>query len=125
MENKKVVLAIDDNPVDINTFKGILVPRFILRASKSASDALAFLNANHADIILLDIEMPNICGFEFLKDIRKIPSYMTVPVIIVSSKTGNEFFTEAKNSSAFNVISKPVKPENLIETIRKALAETV
>lgn len=123
MENKKIVLAIDDNPVDLNTFQGILVPKFILRAAKSASDALAFLNSNKADIILLDIEMPNISGFEFLYDIRKIPSYMSVPIIIVSSKTGQDFFNEARNSSAFDVLSKPVMPDMLVEVIEKALAE--
>jgi CheY-like chemotaxis protein len=123
MENKKVILAIDDNPVDLNTFQGILTPKFILRAAKSASDALAFLNSSEADIILLDIEMPNITGFEFLYDIRKIPSYMAVPIIIVSSKTGEGFFNEARNSSAFDVISKPVIPSKLISSIEKALAE--
>ena len=123
MENKKIVLAIDDNPVDLNTFQGILVPRFILRAAKSASEALAFLNKNEADIILLDIEMPNISGFEFLYDIRKIPSYMTVPIIIVSSKTGQEFYNEARSSSAFDVLGKPVQPDKLIEVIEKALAQ--
>jgi CheY-like chemotaxis protein len=124
MEDRKIVLAIDDNPVELNTFQGILVPKFILRAAKSASDALAYLNANKADIILLDIEMPNICGFEFLNDIRKIPSYMTVPIIIVSSKKGDAFFKEARESSAFDVISKPVTPDNLIRTIEKALGDT-
>jgi two-component system chemotaxis response regulator CheY len=119
--DKKIVLSIDDNPVDINTFQGILVPKFILKAAKSASDALAFLNTHKADIILLDIEMPNICGFEFLKDIRRIPSYMMVPIIIVSSKTGQEFMTEARNSTAFDVLSKPVMPEKLIQVIEKAL----
>ena len=122
MEDKKIVLSIDDNPVDLNTFQGILVPRFILRAAKSASDALAYLNSHKADIILLDIEMPNISGFEFLSDIRRIPSYITVPIIIVSGKTGQDFLDEAKRSSAFDVISKPVNPQNLIETIEKALA---
>ena len=125
MEDKKIVLAIDDNPVDLNTFKGILIPKYILRAAKSASEALAFLNSNQADVILLDIEMPNISGFEFLYDIRRIPSYMNVPVIIVSSKTGPEFFSEAKNSSAFDVITKPVMPEKLVQTIEKALVAPV
>ena len=122
MADKKIVLAIDDNPVDLNTFQGILSQKFILRAAKSASDALAFLNSNHADIILLDIEMPNISGFEFLKDIRKIPSYMKVPIIIVSCKTGLDFFTQARSSTAFDVLTKPVMPERLVETIEKALA---
>jgi CheY-like chemotaxis protein len=121
MVEKKIVLAIDDNPVELNVFQGILVPKFILRAAKSASDALSFLNSSMADVILLDIEMPNITGFEFLHDIRKIPSYMHVPIIIVSSKTEPEFFAKARSSSAFDVMTKPITPNRLIETIEKAL----
>ena len=123
MEDKKIILAIDDNPVDLNTLRGVLTPKFILRAAKSASEALAFLNTSKADLILLDIEMPNITGFQFLKDIRKVPSYMDVPIIIVSSKTGQAFFAEARKSSAYDIISKPITPEKLLEAMGKALDE--
>jgi len=73
----------------------------------------------------LDIEMPNISGFDFLADIRRLPSYMDVPIIIVSANTGQEYFQKARNSSAFDVLSKPVLPETLVRTIEKALASAV
>ena len=123
MENKKIVLAIDDNPVQLDIFKTILSPKFDLRVVKSASEALSFLNKNISDVILLDIEMPNISGFEFLKDIRRIPSYMNVPIIIVSGNTGDDFFAQARSSSAFDVLSKPVTSDMLISTIERALAK--
>ena len=122
MEEKIIVLAIDDNLQQLKIFQDILVPRFDLRLAKSASDALFFLNRNKSDIILLDIEMPNISGFEFLLDIRKIPSYTGVPIIIVSGNTGNEFYEKARNSSAADVLTKPVLPEKLIQTIENTLA---
>jgi len=120
MENKKTVLAIDDNLFQLKLFQEILVPKYDLRIVKSASDALHFLNANDADIILLDIEMPNISGFEFLDDIRKIPSYISKPIIIISGNTGEDFLKKARNSSAADVLIKPVTPEILIDTIEKA-----
>ena len=123
MEAKLTILAIDDSLVQLNTFQGVLVPKYVFRAAKSASDALSYLNNNKADIILLDIEMPNVSGFEFLKDIRKIPSYIDVPIIIVSGKTGTAFFEEARKSSAFDVLTKPVDPVKLIQTIEKAFAQ--
>jgi len=121
MENKKIVLAIDDNPVQLRLFKEMLVPRYDLRAVKSASDAIIFMNANEVDLILPDIEMPNISGFVFLEDIRKIPSYIDVPIIIVSANSGAEFMEKAKNSSAASVLSKPVDPAVLVERIEEAL----
>ena len=120
--DKKIILAIDDNVTQLKLFQGMLVPAYDLRVVKSASDALNFLNSKHADLILLDIEMPNISGFEFLGDIRKIPSYITKPIIIVSGNKGEAFFEQAKNSTAFDVLSKPVTSEMLINTIERAFA---
>ena len=122
-EGKKIVLAIDDQLIQLDIFQEILISKYDVRVVKSAADALKFLNSNQADIILLDIDMPNITGFDFLDDIRKIPSYMVVPIVIVSGKTGQDFFDEARKSSAYDVLSKPVSPEVLISTIEKALAE--
>lgn len=122
MTARRTVLAIDDNVQQLSEFKSILSQRYDLRVVKSASDAISYLNNNESDIILLDIEMPNISGFEFLEDIRKIPSYSSVPIIIVSGNSGIEFFTKAKSSSAFDVLTKPVTPGLLFEAIEKALA---
>ena len=123
MDDKKIVLAIDDNVQQLQEFKVILVPQYDLRVVKSATEAIKFLNNNKVNIILLDIEMPNISGFQFLGDIRKIPSYVDVPIIIVSGNSSADFLEQARNSSAANVLTKPVMPANLIEAIDKALCE--
>ena len=125
MEDKKIVLAIDDNVQQLKEFNCILVPKYDLRTVKSASEALHFLNNQKSDIILLDIEMPNISGFEFLNDIRKLPSYVDVPIIIISGNSGEDFLNQAKNSSAADVLTKPVAPDALIGTIERVLAEKV
>ncbi|MCL2007041.1 MAG: response regulator [Treponema sp.] len=121
MAERKKVLAVDDNPVQLTLFKNILSNKYDLFTANSATNALKFMNESEVDIILLDIEMPNINGFQFLTEIRTIPSYMLVPIIIVSGKTGQEFFAEARKSSAADVLGKPVVPESLIESIEKVL----
>ena len=121
MTVKKTVLAIDDNIQQLNEFKTMLGDKYELRIVKAASEAIVFLNKTKSDIILLDIEMPNISGFEFLKDIRNVPSYITVPIIIVSGNTGKDFFDKAKNSGAQAVLTKPVNANVLISTIEKYL----
>ena len=120
---KKSILTIDDDEVQLKVFDNVLSQKYTVHAVKSASNALNFLNANQVDAILLDISMPNISGFEFLSDIRKIPSYFKVPIIIVSGNTGQDFFAEARASTAFDVLTKPVEPEKLISTIENAFSE--
>jgi CheY-like chemotaxis protein len=123
MQSKKIILAIDDNVVQLRLFNEMLIPKYDLRVVKSAADALNFLNANSVDLILLDIEMPNVDGREFLKDIREIPSYIAKPIIIVSGNSGGDFLKWARNSSAADVLVKPVTAEMLVRTIEQALAE--
>jgi CheY-like chemotaxis protein len=119
MENKKVVLAIDDNVQQLSEFKAMLVPQYDLRVVKSASEAIAYLYRNPSDVILLDIEMPNINGFEFFNDIRKIPSYIKTPIIIVSGNSGPDFMSQCDKYDAAGVLGKPVKPEILIDLIER------
>jgi two-component system chemotaxis response regulator CheY len=71
------------------------------------------------DIVLLDIEMPNVSGLEFLQDIRRIPSHSHVPIIIISSKSGEEFDNQVKASTATDVLAKPIAPEKLVAIIEK------
>ena len=125
MEEKIIVLAIDNNPVQLKLYKEMLVPRYDLRVVKAASEAFNFLNSNKADIILLDIQMPNVSGFEFLSDIKKIPSYFKVPIIIVSGNTTQDFLKEAEDSSAEDVLIKPVTAELLVSAIEKAIKGNV
>ena len=120
--SKKVILAIDDDVTQLKLVQTMLDQTYDLRVVKSAADALNFLNTKSADLILLDIDMPNVSGFEFLGDIRKIPSYISVPIIIVSGCTGEAFFNQARSSTAFDVLSKPVTSEMLTSTIERAIA---
>ena len=121
-KDKNIVLAIDDDKIQLAVFKGILARKYDLRTANSASEAMNYINNNPADVILLDFKMPNISGFDFLNDIRKIPSYVDVPIIFVSGNEGKEFLEQAKASTAFAVMSKPVVPEDLIKTIEKAIS---
>ena len=122
MEDKKTVLAIDDNSMMLDLFQKMLSLHYNIEVVNSAANAIDFLNKKQTDLILLDIEMPNVSGFDFLYDIRKIPGFMKVPIIIVSGNTGQEFFQQARNSSAAGILTKPVKKEVLIEAIERALS---
>jgi two-component system chemotaxis response regulator CheY/putative two-component system response regulator len=120
VRKKKIVLAIDDDSIQLSVFKGILTPKYDLQTAGSAAKAMAYMNNYPADVILLDIKMPNISGFEFLNDIHKIPSYINVPIIIVSGNGGREFLEQARKTTASAIMSKPVDPDHLIEAIEKA-----
>ena len=121
MAEKKIILAIDDDPVVLEVFTSLLTPEYDLRISKSAADASILMDKIKPDLILLDIEMPNISGFEFLHTIKKNPRFMNVPVVVVSGHCDASFSEHAEKGGASAVVAKPVKMEDLIGNINEAL----
>jgi PleD family two-component response regulator len=118
MADKKIVLAVDDSATELKIYKYILGADYDLRICKSATDAFKILDTCKVDIILLDIEMPDVSGFEFLHQIKKIPALIRTPVIIVSSHNTPEFVSHATSQGASGLLSKPVDPAVLLEKIR-------
>jgi CheY-like chemotaxis protein len=121
--SNKVILAIDDNPAILAVIRSILKDQYDVLISKSAPIAMNILKTEKADLILLDIEMPGMSGFEFLHEIRKNPKCMKIPVLIVSSHTGDEFRKHAESSGAEGLVPKPIDAELLLQRISDALAK--
>jgi CheY-like chemotaxis protein len=117
MGNKKIILAIDDLPMDLAVFENILCPYYELKISTSAPEALSILKDTKPDLILLDIEMPGMSGFEFLHEIRKLPKTMSTPVIVVTAHDEEEFAAHAVNQGANKTLAKPVNPAYLLNLV--------
>ena len=122
MAEKKMILAIDDDPVVLGALAAQLTKAYDLRISKSAADASILLERIHPDLVLLDLEMPYISGFEFLHTIKKNPKFMDIPVIIVSGHCEEEFVQHAERSGASGVVPKPVIKETLLQKINEAFS---
>jgi CheY-like chemotaxis protein len=120
---RKVILAVDDIIPSLKATGKILESTFDVCLAKSAKMASRILKTNKVDLILLDIEMPEISGFEYMEQLRQTPQYRDIPVIFVSSHATKEFFTQAISSGAKDFIVKPVSSNILIEKIRMALGE--
>lgn len=109
-------LILEDNPLARDIVKQLIaqVEHLTLSAScETAEEALAFFQHNSVDLILLDIEMPGLSGFEFLRQLKKRPL-----VIIIS---GHEKY--AVYGYEFNVadyLVKPVQPQRFEQAIEKA-----
>ena len=120
MAAKKNILALDDDPMVLRVLTALLTPTYDLRISKNAADATTLMNQILPDLILLDIEMPNISGFEFLHTIKKNPKFIDIPVVIVSGHFETEFIIHAEKSGAAGVVAKPINQEELLKKINFA-----
>jgi putative two-component system response regulator len=118
---KKIILAIDDMPMNLAALRTILHDNFDIRLAKSAKLALTILNTVKADLILLDIEMPEMSGFEFLECLQNNPELRYIPVIFVTSHENPEFTVRASASGAKDYVVKPIVPEILLNKINAVL----
>jgi putative two-component system response regulator len=118
MADSNIILAVDDMPENLTAIRSILQDYFELRLARSAKMALALLENTSVNLILLDIEMPGMSGFQFLEKMyQDHPENKKLPVIFVTSHADSDIITQALNAGARDYIVKPIKPEVLLKKI--------
>ena len=120
MAERKTILAIDDNVVVLKVLTNLLSPDFDVLTSTSASSAMVEMDKKQPDLILLDIEMPDVSGLEFLHTIRKNPRFIKTPIVVVTGHTDSELVTRAERSGASGIVYKPIDQEDLLKKITYA-----
>jgi len=123
MAEKKIILAVDDMAVGLTTVRTILQQDYDVRLAKSASIALDMLQQFVPELILLDIEMPEVSGFEFAALLQQNPEYRNIPVIFVTSHANPQFIDQAMGFGAEGYIVKPFIPEALTKRVKSVLEE--
>ena len=118
---KKSILCIDDVSEDLRTIKTILEDDYTIRLAKSGELAKSILNSIVVDLILLDIEMPDISGFEYVEWLKKNPYTKHIPVIFISSHSKPEIVKHAKQFDIKGYIKKPIDPNLLRQRVRGVL----
>lgn len=120
MSNKKIpaqperatILIVDDEPINLSAVSYILRDDYRVLAAKSGSMALEVLKSSQmVDLILLDINMPGMNGFETIKEIRGNPLTSTIPVIFITTLDSEITEVFALKTGAVDYIHKPIKPE--------------
>jgi len=124
MNSLKPVLLIEDDSVDIMTvqrcFKQLKIPNKLWIA-KSGEEALQMLNTLTETIpclVLLDNNMPKMNGLEFLKNIKSLPLFKRIPVIMLSSSKEESDIDYCFTSGVAGYILKPVDYDEFVETIK-------
>ncbi len=115
---KKNILLVDDDE-DIIEFLQYNLEKeeFNVVTAKSGAAALSKLN-NQIDLILLDIMMPNMDGFEVIKKIRQNDFYKDIPVIFLTAKSSEADEIKGLNLGAHDFIAKPISPQKLIARVK-------
>jgi len=116
------ILAIDDNDDSLSLFEDILKPRgFLLTVARSGEEALRILERSTPDLILLDIMMPGMNGFEFLQRIRSDARTATIPVILQTAHASPENAQAFLQTGLDYMLCKPLRIDVFLDAIRQSL----
>ena len=94
---------------------------YVVREAASAAEGLAALGEQSPDLILLDVMMPQVDGWEMLQQIHEHTGVGAIPVIMFSGKVDERSASEAESRGAQGFIGKPFDPRSLIESTKQLL----
>lgn len=118
----KHILAVDDSKTmrDMVSFT-LSKAGFDVTVAEDGLQGTNKLDGGNYDCIITDINMPNMNGIEFLKNVRQHPKNRLTPVLILTTESGAELKTEGKQAGATGWIVKPFTPEKLIQVLNKVI----
>lgn len=117
----KNILIVDDNQ-DVANLVKLMVELSGNKATtvNSGKEALRFISSEKFDLILLDVAMPDITGFDVLKKVKSDPRLAHNKIVfITASSPGDEIIQTLLNHGALQVLKKPINEKVLLDTIAK------
>jgi DNA-binding response OmpR family regulator len=121
MSSKLRILAVDDNVVNLATLEQELKGKYDVTPMSSGGRAVRVLRREEVDLILLDIEMPDMDGLDTLREIRTIPGCATIPVIFLTANNDKATVVEGMKLGIMDYVVKPYKATDLNDRIERCL----
>ena len=118
---RPTVLVVDDATENLMIMESILTEKYSLKLFNDSKEALGYAFANPPDLILLDIMMPNIDGFEACRRLKADPRLADVPIIFITSKNEDEYEEYGFSVGASDFIHKPINAPILLARVNTHL----
>ncbi len=119
-QNKDLLIVDDENEIR-TLLNDILSPIYNITEASDGQDALQKVNQSHPDLIICDVLMPNMNGFELIKTIKSNLKTKFIPIICISAKTAIEDKIQAFQNGVDLYITKPFHPEHLLIAVENLL----
>ena len=116
-EQNRCIFLVDDNIVNLNTGKSLLQHKYTVVTIPSGDKLLLLLEKLRPDLILLDVEMPGMNGYDTIKEIKANPETAEIPIIFLTGKNEPENELLGLSLGAIDYITKPFSPPLLLKRI--------
>jgi len=122
MESKGKILIVDDEPLNVKLMKAYLLSdQYQTISAFSGEEALEKVESDSPDLILLDIMMPGINGYEVTERLKNNPATRNIPIILVTALDGSDNKVKGLESGADEFLNKPVNTAELLARVKSLL----
>ena len=124
-EAKRRVLLVDDS-VSVRKFVGGMLERagFHVVAARDGAEALQQLAEQSVDVIVTDLEMPRLNGYELIRDLHREPTTCDLPVVVLTTRTSAKHVSLARELGVEHYVAKPVDEASFVQLIESLAAAT-
>jgi len=113
------ILVVDDTPANVDLLQGLLTrDGYVVQTAVNGEDALAAVARDAPDLILLDVMMPKIDGFEVCRRLKQDPGTRLTPIVLLTSLQEREDKIQGINAGADDFLTKPVNAQELRARVR-------
>lgn len=114
-----LILLVDDVPENLQLLGNTLQEEnYEIAVASCGADALNFVNEVQPDLILLDVMMPDMDGYEVCRRLKKMPQSSTIPVIFITARVETEDIVRGFEAGGVDYVTKPFKPAELKARVR-------
>jgi len=118
--SKTQILTVDDSPSMRMLLRVALTERgYDVEQAEDGLEALDWLGDNKPHVIITDINMPRMDGFELIESLRTEGDHQTVPILVLSTESSDEKKNRARSAGATGWIVKPFDPDKLAAAVRR------
>jgi CheY-like chemotaxis protein len=118
----KKILVVDDDDLVLIAIQELLTPLgFSVTSLASGQEALDAVSRDRFDLVILDVSMPEMTGFEVCQKVRQMESYAETPVLMLTARSGEEDRQRGMEVGANLYLPKPISPKRLIALVEEAL----
>ena len=116
------ILAVDDSASMRQMVSFTLkAAGFTVTEAVDGVDALGKARSGKFDLVLTDVNMPQMDGISLIRELRALPNYKFTPILMLTTESGADKKSEGKSAGATGWIVKPFNPDQLLATIKKVL----
>jgi two-component system chemotaxis response regulator CheY len=118
----RLVLTVDDSPsIRLMMQLALSGEGYEVKQTTDGVEALEFARNHNADLVLTDINMPRMDGLTLIRELRKLPAYKVVPILVLTTESTQDKKVLGKDAGATGWLVKPFSPQQLVATIARVL----